>query len=86
MLRLTNCVECSTISVLLQDIDCKLTELAKILYNNTIFALNQPVQASVFTDLINYKRILTYRLCNDEYALPYTIEQIASKVKLLKFK
>lgn len=86
MQRFGDCVNCSTISALLTDIDCKLTELGKVLYNNTIFALNQPLQASVFTDLLNYKRILTYRLCNDEYALPYTLEQIASKVKLLKFK
>ena len=86
MIRLTNCVSCTTMSALLSDIDCKLTEMGKVLYNNTVFALNQPVQASVFTDLINYKRILTYRMCNAEYALPYTIEQIASKVKILKFK
>jgi hypothetical protein len=84
--RLTNCVECTTIAALLSDIDCKLTELGKVLYNNTVYSLNQPIQASVFTDLLNYKRILTYRTCNDEYALPYTLEQIASKVKLLKFK
>jgi hypothetical protein len=85
-IRLTDCVDCSTITSLLNDIDCKLTELAKILYNNTIFALNQPVQSSVFLDLLNYKRILTYRTCNADYALPYTTEMIASKVKILKYK
>lgn len=84
--RTVDCSNCATIPGLISDIDCKLTELGKVLYNNTIFALNQPVNASAFTDLLNYKRILTYRICNDEYALPYTLEQIASRVKLLKFK
>jgi len=84
--RLVDCVECSSISSLLEDIDCKLTELAKDLYNNTIFALNRPIQHTVFWDLLNYKRILTYRICNPDYALPYTTEMIASKVKILKFK
>jgi hypothetical protein len=93
-LRLTNCVENSAIPVLLQDIDCKLFELSKILYNNTIFSLNQPIQDVVFLDLLYYKRILTNRLCNTEYALysscedcpTYTTDMIASRIKLLKFK
>lgn len=85
-LRLTDCPECASINSLLSDIDCKLVELAKILYNNTIFVLNQPVQHSVYLDLLNYKRILNYRLYNSDYALPYTTEMIASKVKILKFK
>ena len=83
---LTNCVDCSTIPVLLDDIDCKLTELARVLYNNTIYSLNQPVKGGVFLDLLNYKRILTYKFCNPEYASPYTVEMIASRVKLLKYK
>lgn len=86
MLRLTNCDECASIATLLEDIDCKFTELAKDLYNNTIFALNRSVKYDVFVDLINYKRILTYRLYNEDYALPYTNEMIASKIKLLKYK
>ena len=84
--RLTNCVECSTIPVLLADIDCRLTELATNLYNNLIYLLNQPVPGVVMLDLINYKRILTYKFCNPDYALPFTVEQIASRVKLLKYK
>ena len=85
-LRLTNCIECSSITSLLNDIDCKLTEMAKILYNNTIFAMNHPVQGTVYLDLLNYKRILTYRICNPDYALPYTLEMIASKIKVLIHK
>lgn len=82
----SDCDSCASITVLLEDIDCKLTELAKDLYNNVIFALNNPVKTDLFIDLINYRRILTYRMYNSDYALPYTDEQIASKVKILKFK
>jgi hypothetical protein len=86
--RLTNCeVNCTTtIPALLTDIDCKIKESAVTLYNNTIYSLNQPVNQSVYLDLLNYKRILTYKFCNPEYANPYTIEMIASRVKILKYK
>lgn len=83
---LTNCVECGSIPALLDDINCKLKELAGKLYNNTIYALNLPLNHTVFLDLLNYKRILTYKFCNPDYANPYTVEMIASKVKLLKYK
>ena len=83
---LTNCVECTTIPVLLEDIECKIKELAGNLYNNTIYSLNLPVNGTVFLDLLNYKRILTYKFCNPDYGLPFTIDMIASRVKLLKYK
>lgn len=84
--RLTNCVDCTTIPVLLADIDCKLTEVSKSLYNNIVFSLNNPVQSTVISDLLNYKRILQYKSCNSEYASCYTVEQIAGKVKVLIHK
>jgi len=84
--RLVNCVECTTIPNLLNDIDCKLTELAKKQYNNEVFALNYPMKSLVWLDLLNYKRILTYKFCNPEYACDYSIQSIASKVKVLIFK
>lgn len=84
--RLTNCVECATIPSLLEDIDCKIFELAKKLYNNTIFALNVPINGTVMFDLLTYKRILLYKYCNADYAGDFTVNMIASKVKLLKFK
>jgi hypothetical protein len=37
-------------------------------------------------DLLNYKRILTFKLVNPDYAKDFTVEMIASKVKILKFK
>jgi hypothetical protein len=84
--RLTNCTECADILSLLQDIDCKLGKIAKDLYNNVVFILNRPVSQSLMFDLLNYKRILTYKVCNPDYAGDYTIAMIASRVKLLKFK
>lgn len=81
--RLTNCVDCSSIPVLLADIDCKLTELAKNEYNNIVFQLNWPVPGTVIWDLLNYKRILTYKYCSPEYAASYSVERIASRVKVL---
>ena len=84
--RLNNCVDCTTIPVLLGDIDCKLTELAKNEYNNIVFMLNFPTPGTVFYDLLNYKRILSYKLIDENYACRYTVAQIASKVKLLIHK
>lgn len=84
--RLTDCVACSTIPALLADIDCKLKQLGGNLYNNVVFSLNQPVPAGAILDLLNYKRILTYKFCNPDYAACYSVEMIASRVKLLKFK
>lgn len=84
--RLTNCTECSDIPNLLEDINCKIFEMANSLYNNTVFALNRPIQGTVMLDLLNYQRILTYKYCNPEYASHYSVNQIASQVKLLIFK
>ena len=84
--RLTNCVDCTTIPALLADIDCKLNDLSKNLYNNIVYLLNNQVPSDVMLDLLNYKRILTYKYCNPDYASQYTIQMIASRVKLLKFK
>jgi hypothetical protein len=84
--RLTNCVECSTISVLIDEIDCKLTEMAKAEYNNIVFALNQCFAGPVMGDLLNYRRILIFKYCYPDYAGHFSVEMIASKVKLLIHK
>jgi hypothetical protein len=81
--RLSDCIECSNIISLLDDIDCKLAELAQNEYNNIVFSLNYPVQGITIGDLLNYKRILTYKLANKDYASCYTVNMIASRVKLL---
>ena len=84
--RLNNCIDCTDIPQLLSDIDCKLTELAKNQYNNIVFALNKQVNDVAMSDLLNYKRILTYKYCNPEYADGFTVQNIASKVKILTYK
>jgi hypothetical protein len=84
--KLADCVDCSTIPALIADIDCKLNELAGNLYNNVVYLLNQSIPYTAIIDLLNYKRILTYKACNPDYASCYTVEMIASRVKLLKYK
>lgn len=84
--RLTNCIECTTITALIKDIDCKLTEMAKTEYNNVVFILNLPSLGSVANDLLNYKRILTYKYCNADYAANYSVQMIASRIKILIHK
>jgi hypothetical protein len=86
--RLINCVNCDSIPALLDDIDCKLTKLAKVEYNNISYSLNQLTPKEVIKDLLNYKRILLYRYCNPDYAsvCSITFEQIASRIKVLIHK
>lgn len=84
--RLVNCVDCTTIPFLISEINCKLTTLANNQYNNIVFILNKPFPDTVLGDLLNYKRILTNRLCNPDYACTYSTEQIASRIKLLIHK
>jgi hypothetical protein len=82
--RLTDCIECTTIPVLIAEIDCKLTELANNEYNNIVFSLNYPTPGILIDDLLNYKRILRYKYCNIDYAsCGVSLSQIASRVKVL---
>lgn len=81
--RLTNCIECASIPVLLKDIDLKLTDLAINQYNNIVYGLNYYIPGQVIADLLQYKQILTYKSCNPNYCEPFTVKMIASKVILL---
>lgn len=84
--RLTHCPECASIPALIAEIDCKLANLANNLYNNVVYILNQPVPGGAMLDLITYRRILVYKLCNPNYAAAFTVNMIASRVKILKSK
>ena len=84
--RLTNCYIIADISSLLIDIDNRLTQLANKQYNNLVYAVNQYISGEVVGDLLNYKQILTYKLCNQDYCSCYTVEMIASRVKVLIHK
>ena len=81
--RLTTCSECTDISTLLCKIDCKLAELGKTLYGNVVFMLNNSISAVDFIDLLNYKRILTFKQVNTDYCQDYTIDDITSRVRKL---
>ena len=48
--------------------------------------MNNNLSCSPIGDLLNYRRILTYKFCNEEYAKCFTIKMIASRVKLLIHK
>jgi hypothetical protein len=84
--RLVNCVDCTTPANLILDIDCKLTDLANNQYNNIVYMLGLPFNHTVIGDLLNYKRILVNKICNPDYAKCYTVEMIASRVKVLIHK
>lgn len=84
--RLSDCTECASIASILSDIDCKLTDLAKAEYNNIIFSLGKTVNRELTNDLITYKRILMYKLADGNYIPSFTTNQIASRIKLLKYK
>ena len=81
--RLTNCKGCADIPDLLRRIDCKLAELGSNLYNNVVFMLNKPIEHAAISELLVYKRVLTYRYCDTHYAKDchgVDTETIASKV------
>lgn len=84
--RLTNCIDCGSIPVLLTDINQKIAALAQDQYNNIVFSLNYPIPGQVIGDLLHYKQILTYKQCNPEYCPLYTVTMIGSKVKVLIHK
>ena len=81
--RLADCLECSEIPVLLDNIDCKIFQMSKDLYNNTVFSLNKKIYVNTMDDLLNYKRILRFKLCNPNYAKHFSVNKIASRVKVL---
>lgn len=84
--RLTSCTECTQISVLLGEINTRITEIAKLLYSNITLLANNVIPRETMNDLLNYKRILTYKSYNTDYAPDYTIAMIAGKVKILKYR
>lgn len=83
--KLTNCRECSQIPELLKAIDCKLALMANNLYLNMAYMLDKPVEGANISRLIHYKRILTYKYCNPDYALDFSVESIGSRVRFLTY-
>lgn len=84
--KLSNCPQCADIPSLIKEIDCKLSELSIGLYNNITFMLGKSIPSEVMLDLLTYKRILMFKYCDPNYAGEYSVNMIADKIKLLKFK
>jgi hypothetical protein len=82
-IRLANCRECSAIPGLLDAINCQMAKMANNLYLNIAYMLDKPVEACKMSALLHYKRILTYRMTNEEWAESYELEDIASRVRFL---
>lgn len=80
------CTECTDVAAMLMEIDCKITKLAGNLYNNVVFMMDYPIPMNVIICLLHYRRILMYKDVNSDYASDYTLEMIASRVNLLKFR
>lgn len=83
--RLTICRTCAEVPSLLTTINCKISEVTKNLYQNVTLMVNKPFDGCLVEDLLHYKRILTYKNCNPDYAVDYTVESIASKVRSKTF-
>lgn len=84
--NLENCPQCASIPCTIKEIDCIMYSLGVIYYNNITLLLNKPVNKQAMFDLLVYKRILLYKRCNLEYAGGFSVNSIANKVKLLKYK
>ena len=84
--RLTSCTCCADILSLINEIDCKMSQLAGNMYNNLTLMLNQNIPADSMMSLLTYRRILQCKYVNPAYCNEYTINMIAGKVKLLKYR
>ena len=84
--KITDCKECADILPLIDEINCKLFKLSMRSYNNIVFMLGLMMDHTATLDLLNYKRILMYKLVNPNYAGEFSVNMIASRVKLLKYK
>lgn len=81
--RLNNCIDCATIPVLLDHINKKIASLANEQYNNIVYDLNHYINGQAMFDLLEYKQILEWKLCNADYCKAFTVAMIASKVQIL---
>jgi len=82
-IRLTNCRECDLASKLIDSINCQLAKMANNLYYNIAYMLDKPVEASTISALLHYKRILTFKSCNADWASDYSVDDIASRINFL---
>lgn len=82
-IKVTNCRDCAQASKLIDSIDCQLAKMANNLYMNISYMLDKPVEASSMSALLHYKRILTFKTCNADWASDYSVTDIASRINFL---
>lgn len=83
---LRSCTDCASVDTLLAEIECKLATMSSTMYTNLVFMLNKPVNKWTLFSLLMYRNILLYKDADATYLSDYTVEMVASKVKLLKYK
>lgn len=82
-IKVTNCRDCAQASKLIDSIDCQLAKMANNLYMNISYMLDKPVEACNMSALLHYKRILTFKSCNADWASDYSVDDIASRINFL---
>ena len=80
--KLRDCTDCINVLNLLCDIDKKIAFYSCNKINSLTLLLNLPYDKEVLSDLLKYKRILTYRLFYPCYA-DVELQTIVSRVKIL---
>ena len=82
-IKVTHCRDCALAFKLLDSINCQVAKMANNLYLNIAYMLDKPVEGCKMSTLIHYKRILTYKSCNADWASDYSVDDIASRVNFL---
>ena len=77
------CTECANISTLLDEIDCRISQLGITLYHNITLMLNKKIPVEDYINLLMYKHILERKLVNSDYISTYPTSTIVSKAKRL---
>lgn len=81
--RLVNCDSCGKIPNLLAAIDCKIALEARKMYENITLLLNNKIDECLIKDLLQYKRILTFKYYNTDYAKDIPLSTIINRVRIL---
>jgi len=80
---LKECKGCESLQELLEQIDCTLTIYGKNQMHNIQYNLTLYYPKDKIADLLHYKRILTKKVFNNNYACGFSITEIISRVKLI---
>lgn len=81
--RLSECKDCANINNLINDINCKISDISKDMYSNIIFGFGKTTPFTLMYDLLHYRRILEYKAVNSRYLKEVTVSKIASRVRIL---